>query len=218
MACLLLIGAIQLLSDERDMLKKIIIATALIAGFQSAASANVVYTWVTVNSSPEKSPLNPKISLVFTDEAVASGYAAFNYRDVNPATPGGDLVELYFQTGNMLPIKFSSDVPFAPAQGNRYVLNGGFGITSEGFLTGGLTVNDGQTDFTMSSAGTLFTFDHIASDGPIDASCTPSDRNCGGATGYFHETFRYTVPEPGSIALLLIGALGAAGTYRRRKS
>jgi hypothetical protein len=199
------------------MLKKIYVAAALLAGLQTNALANVVYTWVTVNSSPEKSPLNPKISLVFTDEAVASGRVSFHYRETNPAVPGGDLAELHFQTGS-LPITFSSDVPFGPSQGNRYVLDGSFGITSDGFLAGSLAVNDGQTDFSMSSVGTLFTFDHIASDAPIDESCAPWDRDCGGATGYFHETFRYTVPEPGSIALLLIGALGAVGTCRRSKS
>ncbi len=183
-----------------------------------SASANVLYTWVETDASAGKSPSNAKFSLVFSDAAVTKGYASFFFNEFYDAAPGADLAELHFTLGSLISTDFLSASKFYPSTGSRYMFSGNFQFVDGGLLTGQMRFNNGDTEFEISSVGTVFTFDRIAADAPIDAYCQPWSQHCGGATGYFEESTRSEVPEPGSIALFLIGMLAATGIYRKRRT
>ena len=194
------------------MLKKILLSLAILVGMHANAFANVVYTWTAVDTSGGKSPKDFHLSLVFSDAAVERGGASFSFNEFYDPAPGQDLAELHMKIGSLIFTDFFSADIFRPATGSKYRFSGSFGFTESGLLTGGMTFNNGDTEFEISSVGTLFTFDRIAADAPLGEGCPIGSQNCGGSTGYF------AVPEPGSIALLCIGALGLACIGRRRRA
>lgn len=194
-------------------MKKKLVAALLAVCVSASASADVIYNWTTVESSFDKLPVEPRLSLVFSDEAVSAGHTTFKVNGWQ-GIRDSSLLELHFSAGPYASIDYINGKVFGP--GDSGTLSGDVNFTSDGFLTGSFLANNQNIDFKVASVGNLFTFERIASDGFLGASCPMYRQDCHGASGYFQKATSYSVPEPGSIALMLAGIMGLAGfAYRK---
>lgn len=189
-------------------LNSLIFAATLL--LTSASShAGVVYEWVIVN---DHTPNRVQMRLEFKESVVASGRFSLNYdATTGQALPDSGLVSFSF--GSL----FNATPGYPFPYGLGY-LRMDIGFDQNNFyLTGSISALDLHTRLNASTSVVpnqderLFTIYDTNSDGLPYCYGEPN-KSCSGATGYFRQ-----VPEPGSIAILGLGALAAIGARRKRR-
>lgn len=207
------------------MLRKILClaATAL---FTQAASANVVYTWQQV-AHTESMPDGLRLELTFTDAAVAAKTFALDlenrclYGDCEAQQDS--LVSLrYWYAGadgteeaNLIDYRYLDET-----RPGLQRLSLALQFEPDGYLSGSIMANDGNSDFTMQSDGTLFSMLWAHSDEPY--GCGFAYPACSGEQGLLRAGAPgmalpqdQALPEPGGLAMLAAG--GFAGWLARRR-
>jgi hypothetical protein len=212
------------------MLRKTLILAAA-AFFTQAASADVLYTWQ--QTAPSASmPDGLHLELVFSDAAVADG--SFDLNLMNMCTTAG---ACYQQQDGLLALRYWYAGPDGAAHWNRIDYHLGdeaqdgyqmfslaLSFLPGGKLSGAIAANDGYSDFTMQSDGSLFTLVSAHSD--EGEGCGFDHPSCSGEQGLLLASANgstvegqgqgQAVPEPAGLATLAIGAL--AGWFARRRS
>jgi hypothetical protein len=208
------------------MLRKTLILAAA-ALFTQAASADVLYTWQQTAHSPS-TPDGLHLELVFSNAAVANG--TFDLDLVNMCPQGAcdqqqdGLVALrYWYAGldgasawNHIDYRMGDEMFYGYQR-----LSLALSFLPGGKLSGAIAANDGYSDFTMQSDGSLFTLVSAHSD--EGEGCGFAYPSCGGeqglllasANGQTAQAQGQAVPEPAGLATLAIGAL--AGWFARRR-
>lgn len=183
--------------------KKTMSTLAAIFVLHASAQANVIYEWKDVN---HKAPYGINLRLEFDDAAFKAGTFSFHLDPEQPGLPRPDSQLLY------LSYSFAGahdTMTYFPRKGG-FAQGRGFldmDVTFEpgGFLTGTISANNTEHDFSMISQGRVFTVIAHSDEGMTGAGCVENAWGCSGATGQM----RY-VPEPGSLALFLAGGLGSS--------
>jgi hypothetical protein len=205
------------------MLRKILClaATALIA---QAASANVVYTWQQVEHVSTM-PDGLRLELTFSDGAVAKRNLTLDF--TNLCASAGYCEE---QQDSLMSLRYWYAGPDGDRQWNlidyKYrdeMLLGWQRISmtlkflEDGHLAGSIVANDGFSDFTMQSDGSMFTMIEAHSD--EEEGCGFAYGPCSGELGRMVSLgplpAEQPLPEPGSLAILAAG--GLAGWFARRR-
>jgi hypothetical protein len=208
------------------MLRKTLILAAA-ALFTQAASADVIYSWQQTAHSPS-TPDGLHLELVFSDAAVANG--TFDLNLVNMCSTAG---ACYQQQDGLLALRYWYAGLDGASQWNHIDYRVGdemfdgyqmfslaLSFLPGGQLSGAIAANDGYSDFTMQSDGSLFTLVSAHSD--EGEGCGFAYPSCEGEQGLMLASARTSaaqgqaVPEPAGLATLAIGAL--AGWFARRRS
>lgn len=207
------------------MIRSLFAATAAL--LCTVAHADVVYTWQQVSGS--SSIESSAGRLVLADFAVTGGPYDYQRSDWNPpaanSTGPSPVLSIFFSVSN----------PSGAGYGWGFGVPSGMGanasLTVQGLqespsgLLGRISAFDSrpQSLTLASNAAGLWTVVDATTDGTRPClgvnSPTfngPTSYNCTGATGRWIR--EGTVPEPGSMALLGLGMLGAAASLRKRKA
>ena len=178
------------------------------------ASAGVLYTWQNVDSGPHALPMGLVLEIEFTDAAVAAGNVDYVIDHCGlPEFCGPDKqspVSRFLFSGVTPPISY-----FPQTQDMNPYASLWISVVFEpgGYLSGRIAANNTESNFAMSSAGTLFTVDSVRSDLGSGGGCDLWSNDCHGATGLMRLT---EVPEPGSMILFAIAMIGLLIAGRRR--
>jgi hypothetical protein len=202
------------------------------------ANANVTYEWTPV--STDLPPLNVKMSVTFSDAAVASGKVNFvltpcsdadahplpgmNYGYSCDGIPDAEVQSFGFGAGHG-----AASIFFQPAKETyvkgAYMDLSVIGSFSGDYFTGYVTARNEWSIVTISSSGNgLSAITYYGSDNlGADDGCELSQQHngvstCNGATGYFARAEATNVPEPGSLALTGLGVTALLSRRRNRKN
>lgn len=187
---------------------KSFVAAAGLSLAAASSHAGVVYEWVIVN---DHAPQRVAMRLEFKESTIAKGSFGLDYdASTGQALPDSGLISFSF--GNLFHATPGTTFPYELGY-----LRMSLGFTQNNFyLTGSINALDlhtrlnASTGFSPNQDERLFTFYNTDSDGLPYCYWEPN-RSCSGATGYFRQ-----VPEPGSLAILGLGALGVFLARRRK--
>lgn len=180
------------------------------------AQAGVTYVWQQVEASSSM-PANLNLELVFSSKAVAQG--RLDLEILNDCLIG----TCEFQQDSLLSLRYWYAAPELRSSTHNLIeyhyskapavffdhIHLDLTFLPNGMLSGSIFANNGESNFLMSSAGSLFTMIRASSD--QGDGCGFAYPECAGATGLL-----VAVPEPSSAALAGLGLL-AAWSVRRRK-
>jgi hypothetical protein len=187
------------------------------------SSADVMYRWISVTDAK---PADVSLTLVFSDDAVASG--SFSYR-LAPTRTITDVPGLkYFGYGvdGITPMSYTPGTQtFAYGLGSLAL---DLRFDPAGYLTGSIAANDQNSDFAMTSTGDLFKLTAMHSDQDMVGTkftCGTYTNTACTSTGILERMSSVEaaldagaqVPEPGSLALTGLGLLGLARILKRRR-
>ena len=209
------------------MIQKLLILLALCVTLQHSAHAGVMYTWNQTEAS-DLMPPGLRLEMVFSDDAVASGAVDLEIFDY---CFGGTDCMIDPQT-SLLSLSYWFDngadgwnrIEYRASQAPRYwhnILSLSVTFAADGLLRGSIRVNDGNSDFHMASDGHLFSVIRAGSD--EEFGCGFMYPSCEGAKGFIAAVpsvrpAQARVPEPGTLAILGLGLLGAALARGRRRT
>jgi hypothetical protein len=196
---------------------KYLLAAALCA-LPMLAHAGIVYEWTSTNYSL---PQGMTMRLEFDKKTVTSGSfnidLAYDHGQGYGTIPKRGLLALFVTLPGV-----RNDIDYSSKGGRGYTFPFGYldmnlTFTSDGFLMGSIYANDQNSHIRLTSVGRDFTVIDANSDEVVWGGCQPDEDTgrrppCSGATGYIQRVAE--VPEPGSIALLVLGAAGLVGTRR----
>jgi hypothetical protein len=193
------------------------------------ANAGVIYEWQALN---DQTPQGITLQLEFDQSTVNSGAFSFNLRDFEIGErPAGGLLSLRYEfapiNGDGLMTYTNKDGFDGDPDGMYGLLEMDLRFEAGGFLSGFIYANDIEQHFGMASDGNIFTVFTADSDGGMESCGWLTEVECGGAAGYLRRADMASpgnevpdsgteVPEPGTLALLGLGALAASRGRRRR--
>ncbi len=171
------------------------------------ATANVIYTWYTISTSPTMSSFASEIVLDGAPH-IQLDWDNCGLPSCPPISDNGIVSISFIPNGAAAPVHHpsSSDVY------DHINLN----LEASGFLTGSINFNTGFEDISMSSVGNVWTVHAIEGDSLYDSSCFYTGF-CKGITGYFAVS-PSLVPEPAPLLLLALGLAAFALFQGSKKS
>jgi hypothetical protein len=183
-----------------------------------AGHAGVIYEWRALGGG---TPEDISLRLEFSQQAVDSGAFSFQlpYLDAATSYPDSGLVSLHYSfPGSSQPMQYRPQEE--RFRGGLGMLDMALRFEPGGYLSGWIRANDQNSDFSIGSSGTVFTFLRADSDqGMPGAGCGwTTGVACFGATGYLQalsQGVRREVPEPRTLGLLGLGAFGLFAARRR---
>ncbi|MGX4642955.1 PEP-CTERM sorting domain-containing protein [Massilia sp. SYSU DXS3249] len=176
------------------------------------SQAGVIYEWRALNN---ETPRGITLQLEFEQSTIDSGAFSYVFQqdfDFETPLPGSGLLGLHYAfPGVSEEMRYSWQKGFDNQLG---FLEMELSFDKGGFLSGYIYANNTQHHFMMSSTGNRFTvLDANSDEGMPGAECGWTvGIDCTGAVGQIR---RADIPEPGSLALLGIGLLGAASLRRK---
>lgn len=187
------------------MLKALALASSLLLA-QGAAQAAVTYHWVTDSYSSSINQLSGSITF---DESIApNGSLSTSYQHMDDfggafAIPG---VTSFSLSVNGVAIQLPSLLGYTEVQLD-------LGLQGAAGMQGSASIFDSASTVFLGSTGTSWTISYFSSDNSA-ANCFLE--SCSGATGHWALAGSSSVPEPGTLALML-PALGAWAWKRRQR-
>ena len=195
------------------MIFRIIFALALLIA-QTTVLAGPLFVWSNVGNEPSNLPTDFYLRIQFTDATMDTGdRVSFNARNCDMCVYSDSPIEFIEmgQGGSGRRVWFRpSTVPM------RYsdALNINLTLSAGGYLNGSIFGGNFQSDFSLSSADNVFRISGANSDAPGSGGCNSNlSGTCFGATGVIRDA---DVPEPASLALLVLGLCLIGGRARRR--
>lgn len=175
-----------------------------------ASQAGVIYEWSALN---DETPRGITLQLEFERSAIDSGAFSFainqDYDFEEPLAANGLLGLRYTFPGASEAMDYSWKKGFNHGYG---ILELELSFDKGGFLSGYIYANNTEHHIMLASQGRRFTvLDANSDEGMADCGWT-TGVDCAGASGHIRRT---DIPEPGSLALLGIGLLAAAGLRRK---
>jgi hypothetical protein len=188
----------------KGKMTKIIAAALSMLCVASAAQANTVYTWYGDN---KVTPYGITLQMDLTDAAVATGSFKF---DSASSDPTGLARFFYTYPGDAAAISWHEGQ--APYYGNFRL---DLAFASDGALSGEIFAQNFNNQISLEGTAGRFTITDAESDGTMEGAGCVHGTTCAGGTGVF-TSYSYTVPEPGSLALIGLGVFGIGAIGRRK--
>jgi hypothetical protein len=204
-------------------MKQFLVAAVAAMSIHASSHADVMYRWISVNDAK---PANVSMTLVFSDDAVASGSLSYHQA---PSTTVSSLTSLKyfgFSIDGIEPMSYTPGAELFRWGMGQLDLNLSF--DPAGYLTGSISANDQNSDFAMLSSGDLFSMTGMHSDQDMMGtrfSCGIHTQYACTSTGILErvslahaaDAAGAQVPEPGSLALIGAGLLGLLGLGRAKR-
>lgn len=187
-------------------MKKIAAALLSTLSLVSAAHANTVYSW---HGDNNLAPYNVTLQIDLTDDALATGTFKFDSQGLNDT---GLARFFYTYPGDFAPVVWVSGQGRDPYF-DVVRLDLTFG--ADGALSGTIDARNFNSEIGLTGTSGRFTIDYANSDATMLAAGCVYGQPCSGGTGTV-TWYSYTVPEPGSLALIGLGLVGL-GSFARRK-
>jgi hypothetical protein len=183
----------------------------------ATSSANVIYRWETLTTSPTISSSVGEIEI--KDDARAAGEGSYEAppdcrltnTSCSNADPLSPISRFYFRVNASMPTGADINLNFALGTGARFPLERWFQAAfsvSDALLNLDLFANTGETD--MRLVGN--TIERFGSDAPYFGYACSASPGCYGATGRWVQA----IPEPPAQLLFGVGLLAFIATRRRR--
>jgi len=195
------------------------LAAAALSVLPLSSNAGIIYEWTATN---DQTPTGMTLQLEFDHKTVKSGKFEldldYDFGAGYGKVPSRGLVALLVTIPGV-----SYDIDYSSKGRRGYSFPGGtlrMDITflDDGFLTGQIYANDQNSHIDLASIGRTFTvLDANSDEGTVGAGCgwqMEEPTPCAGATGHIQKVRE--IPEPASIALLVLGAAGLVSSRRRK--
>lgn len=193
------------------------LAAASLCLLPLCSQAGIMYQWTATNNA---TPWGITLDMEFDKRTVKSGQFKldlyYDLWDGHGTVPKQGILGLRYSFPGLGSTMTYSSTNQGFSFGRGY-LQLDLQFVDGGYLTGSIYANDSNSHIYMTSVGNSFQVKDANSDqGMPGAGCGWQEippMPCAGATGFIRRVNK--VPEPGSVAVLILGAIALAGTRRR---